>query len=163
LHAALGSTTAVLYGATAYYAIFAPKIPGTKTEGPIKLHKALAWIHGPGMVLTPILGAMAFDQKSKGEKVHGIAGAHGAVAVTTAIAYSLAIYSVWRPSFPRSKHDMTSIASPQTPGPMHPAGLSTREPMYDALDGIAMPGSKQARAQLELSSATEFKHSISGR
>lgn len=94
LHAALGSTTAALYFTTAYYAIFAPKIPGTKTEGPIRLHKILAWIHGPGMVLTPILGAMAFDQKSQGEKVHGIAQIHGEVAVITAGAYGAAILSV---------------------------------------------------------------------
>lgn len=94
LHAALGSTTAGLYFATAYYAIFAPKIPGTKSEGNIKLHKAMAWIHGPGMVLTPILGAMAFEQKSKGERVHGIARAHGEVAIVTAGAYGVAILSV---------------------------------------------------------------------
>ena len=58
------------------------------------MHKALAWIHGPGMVLTPILGAIAFDQKSKGERVHGIASAHGAVAIVTAAAYGAAILSV---------------------------------------------------------------------
>jgi len=28
-------------------------------RGPIRLHKTLAWIHGPAMVLTPILGGMA--------------------------------------------------------------------------------------------------------
>ena len=94
VHAALGSTTAVLYGVTAYYAIFAPKIPGTETRGPIKAHKILAWIHGPGMVLTPILGAMAFSEKSKGERVHGIASLHGPVAVITAGAYGAAILSV---------------------------------------------------------------------
>jgi len=37
---------------------------------------------------------MAFDQRNRGEKVHGIASAHGAVAVTTAAAYALAILSV---------------------------------------------------------------------
>jgi len=42
LHAALGSATTGLYIASAYYAIFAPKIPGTKVEGNIRLHKALA-------------------------------------------------------------------------------------------------------------------------
>jgi Carboxypeptidase regulatory-like domain len=94
LHAALGSATAGLYFATAYYAIFAPKIPGTKAEGPIRLHKALAWIHGPGMILTPILGEMAFSQKSQGEKVHGIARYHGEVAIVTAAAYGAAILSV---------------------------------------------------------------------
>jgi Carboxypeptidase regulatory-like domain len=97
LHAALGSVTAGLYFTTAYYAIFAPKLPGTKTEGPIRLHKALAWIHGPGMILTPILGAMAFHQKSQGERVHGIASAHGEVAIVTAVAYGLAILSVSKP------------------------------------------------------------------
>ncbi len=107
LHVALGSTTAGLYFATAYYAIFAPKIPGTKTEGPIKWHKALAWIHGPGMILTPILGAMAYDQKSKGEKVHGIAQAHGAVAIVTAAAYGAAILSV--SINPHTKHRIASI------------------------------------------------------
>ena len=76
-HLALGSVTGDLYFMSAYYAIRAPKIPGTETRGPIRLHKALAWIHGPGMILTPILGAIAFDQKSRGEKVHGIASAHG--------------------------------------------------------------------------------------
>lgn len=111
LHAALGSTTAGLYFATAYYAIFAPKIPGTKTEGNIKLHKAMAWIHGPGMVLTPILGAMAFQQKSKGERVHGIARAHGQVAIVTAGAYGVAILSVSLKSgqVSRSAHHVAAL------------------------------------------------------
>ncbi len=94
LHAALGSATVGMYAWTAYYAIFAPKIPGTTAKGPIRLHKALAWVHGTGMILTPILGAMAFDQKSQGERVHGIASAHGAAAWVTGIAYGAAILSV---------------------------------------------------------------------
>ena len=94
LHVALGSVAGDLYGISAYYAIRAPKIKGTETRGPIKLHKILAWIHGPGMIMTPILGAMAFDQKSKGEKVHGIASAHSAVGIVTAAAYGAAILSV---------------------------------------------------------------------
>jgi Carboxypeptidase regulatory-like domain len=94
VHVALGSTTAGLYFATAYYAIAAPKIPGTETRGNIRLHKMLAWIHGPGMVLTPILGAMAYNQKMNGERVHGIASAHVPVAVITAGAYGLALLVV---------------------------------------------------------------------
>jgi len=93
-HLALGSVTGDLYFMSAYYAIRAPKIPGTEVRGQIRLHKALAWIHGPGMILTPILGAIAFDQKSKGEKVHGIASAHGPVAIITAAAYGAAVLSV---------------------------------------------------------------------
>jgi Carboxypeptidase regulatory-like domain len=94
LHVALGSTTAALYFTTASFAIFAPKIPGTETRGPIRWHKALAWVHGTGMILTPILGAMAFNQKSKGERVHGIASLHGPVAVITGAAYGAALLSV---------------------------------------------------------------------
>ena len=94
MHAALGSATAALYFTTASFAIFAPRIPGTKKRGAIRVHEALAWIHGPGMILTPILGAMAFKQEQNGEKVHGIASAHGAVAATTAIAYGAAIVAV---------------------------------------------------------------------
>lgn len=94
LHVGLGSLAGGLYFTTAYYAIFAPKVAGTQARGPIRVHKALAWIHGPGMILTPILGVMAFDQKSRGEKVHGIASAHGAVGYVTAAAFGLAIVSV---------------------------------------------------------------------
>jgi hypothetical protein len=83
-----------LYFTTAYFAIFAPKISGTPTRGPIRVHKTLAWIHGPGMILTPILGAMAFEQKSKGEKIHGAASLHGPVAIITGAAYGAALLSV---------------------------------------------------------------------
>jgi hypothetical protein len=93
-HMALGSVTGDLYFISAYYAIRAPKIAGTESRGQIRWHKALAWIHGPGMILTPILGAIAFNQKSNGEKVHGIASAHGPVAIVTAAAYGAAILSV---------------------------------------------------------------------
>ncbi len=94
LHVALGGVTGDLYFMTAYYAIRAPKVPGTETRGPIRFHKAMAWIHGPGMILTPILGAMAFEQKNNGEKVHGIASAHGPVAIVTAGAFGAALLSV---------------------------------------------------------------------
>jgi hypothetical protein len=94
LHTALGGLTGDLYFITAYYAIRAPVVPGTETRGPIRFHKAMAWIHGPGMILTPILGIMAFDEKNKGEKAHGIASAHGPVAIMTAGAFGAALLSV---------------------------------------------------------------------
>lgn len=94
VHMVLGATTADLYFITAYYAIRAPKPAGTPTRGPIRFHKAMAWIHGPGMILTPILGAMAYSQKNNGEKVHGIAAAHGPVAIITAGAFGAALLSV---------------------------------------------------------------------
>ncbi len=94
LHAALGAATAGMYFSTAYFAVFAPKITGTHVRGPIRLHRALAWVHGPGMILTPVLGALAYDQRSRGEKVHGIAKLHSTVAAVTGAAYGLAILSV---------------------------------------------------------------------
>jgi len=94
LHAALGGLAGDLYFMSAYYAIRAPRVPGTETRGPIRFHKAMAWIHGPGMIATPILGILAFDQKNKGEKVHGIALAHGPVAIVTAGAFGAALLSV---------------------------------------------------------------------
>lgn len=91
VHAVLGTVTFGLYWTSAYYAIFAPKIPGTPTHGNIRLHKALAWVHGAGMILTPILGDLAYQQRNRGEKVHGIASAHGAVGIVTVVAYAAAI------------------------------------------------------------------------
>jgi hypothetical protein len=94
LHAALGGLAGDLYFMSAYYAIRAPRVPGTQTRGPIRFHKAMAWIHGPGMIATPILGIIAFDQRNKGEKLHGIAQAHGPVAFVTAGAFGAALLSV---------------------------------------------------------------------
>ncbi len=94
LHVGLGAAAGDMYFTTAYFAIFAPKIQGTPTKGPIRVHKALAWIHGPGMILTPILGTIAFDQKSRGEKVHGLGAAHMPVALVTAGAYGAALLAV---------------------------------------------------------------------
>ncbi len=94
VHIALGGLTTGLYFTTAYYAMFAPKIPGVKPKGAIRLHRDLEWIHGPGMIATPILGIMAYKQENAGEKVHGIASAHAPVAYVTAIAYGAAIVAV---------------------------------------------------------------------
>jgi hypothetical protein len=94
LHVSLGSLSVSMYAATAYYAIRAPKVSDQPARGGIKLHKYLIYIHAPGMVLTPILGAMAFNQANSGEKVHGIASAHAAVAWTTVASYSAAIVAV---------------------------------------------------------------------
>jgi hypothetical protein len=51
-------------------------------------------VHGPGMVLTPILGAMAYNQENSGKKANGIAAQHGTVAWITSIAYGTSIVAV---------------------------------------------------------------------
>lgn len=94
VHAALGGLTTALYFTSASYAIFAPRVPGAKKHGAIRWHEALAFVHGPGMVLTPVLGYMAYKQENAGEKVHGIASAHGTVAYITAASYGAAIVAV---------------------------------------------------------------------
>ena len=93
-HAALGGLTTALYFATASYAIFAPRIPNNPKHGGIRWHETLAWVHGPGMILTPVLGYMAYKQENSGEKAHGIAAQHGTVAYVTAIAYGTSIIAV---------------------------------------------------------------------
>ena len=99
-HAALGGVTAAMYFATAWYAIDAPRIEGTHHKGPIRLHEALAFIHGPGMIATPILGVMAYHQEQNGQRVHGVASAHGAVAGITIAAYATSMLAVsWPPKF----------------------------------------------------------------
>lgn len=94
LHMALGTTTGGLYAATAYFALAAPRLQGVETRGPIRLHKAMAWIHGPGMVMTAVLGAMAYSQLNKGERVHGIAKYHQTAALVTAAALGTAVFAV---------------------------------------------------------------------
>jgi hypothetical protein len=93
-HIALGGLTTGLYWTTAYYSIFAPKVPGVKPKGAIRLHRDLEWVHGPGMILTPVLGIMAYKQENAGEKVHGIASQHGTAAYVTAAAYGASIVSI---------------------------------------------------------------------
>jgi hypothetical protein len=93
-HAALGGAAAAFYYTSAYYAIFAPRVPGTTKHGAIRMHEALTFIHGPGMILTPALGIMAYKQENAGEKVHGLASAHGAVAYITAASYGASIIAV---------------------------------------------------------------------
>lgn len=93
-HIALGGLTTGLYWTTAYYAIFAPKVAGVKPKGAIRLHRDLEWVHGPGMILTPLLGILAYRQENAGQRVHGIASAHGAAAYVTALAYGASIISV---------------------------------------------------------------------
>jgi hypothetical protein len=97
-HAALGGLTAAMYFTTAWYAIDAPRIPGTHHRGPIRFHEALAFVHGPGMIATPILGVMAYQQEQNGEHVHGAASAHGTVAIVTVAAYAASMLAVsWPP------------------------------------------------------------------
>jgi hypothetical protein len=93
-HMALGGLTTAMYFTTAYFSMFAPRIPNNPKHGGIRWHEALAFVHAPGMVLTPVLGIMAYNQENSGEKAHGIAAQHGTVAYITAAAYGASIVAV---------------------------------------------------------------------
>lgn len=94
LHVALGAASVAMYAWTASYAIRAPRVSNEHARGGVKWHKYLIYAHAPGMILTPILGAIAFNQINSGQKVHGIASAHGPVAIITAGSYGAAIIAV---------------------------------------------------------------------
>jgi hypothetical protein len=93
-HVALGGLTSGMYYTTAYFSMFAPRIPGVKPKGAIRLHRALEWVHGPGMIVTPLLGIEAYKQENAGEKAHGLASYHGMAAYVTTAAYGAAIIAV---------------------------------------------------------------------
>ena len=87
--------TAATYFTSAGFAMFASKVPGTATHGQIRLHKFLAWISRARYEFSlPRWERWRLNRANQGEKVHGIASAHGIVAVTTGVAHGLAILSV---------------------------------------------------------------------
>lgn len=93
-HAALGGLTTAMYFTTAYYSMFAPRVPNNPKHGGIRWHETLAFVHAPGMVLTPVLGMMAYNQENSGKKPTGFAAQHGTVAYVTSIAYGASIVAV---------------------------------------------------------------------
>ena len=128
VHVGIAGLAVGMYGLTAYYAAAAPRIGHEPARGGIKIHKYLVYVHAPGMILTPVLGAMAFNQINSGQHVHGIASAHQAVAVTTALAYGASILAV---SYPIHLHRhqaqaATSGTSTGTENPLTP-NLTARE------------------------------------
>jgi hypothetical protein len=96
LHMAVGLATTGMYLTTAYLALTAPKIPGSKHSGSTRLHRYLAIVHGTMMIATPILGAMAKRQLDENQgaphyRIHGIANMHGAAAALLLISYGAAM------------------------------------------------------------------------
>lgn len=91
LHKNMAITTGALYFTTASFSLLAPEVEEKKATGSTKIHKALAWIHFPAMVIAPILGYQAYQQKDRGEEVHGAAKHHATVAGVGAAAYFLSM------------------------------------------------------------------------
>jgi cytochrome b561 len=87
-HMAAGITTAALYFTAASFAWAAPKPEGVVDKGSSKIHRILAWIHVPLMVITPVLGGLARERKDSGQKVTFPVSLHGAAGVALLATYA---------------------------------------------------------------------------
>lgn len=94
-HQILGYTTAASYFTTAYFALNAPETEGiTETGWNMKFHRAMVFIHFPGMILTPIAGYLANKAYKNGKKPTGLASYKGAIASATYFSFAAAALSV---------------------------------------------------------------------
>jgi cytochrome b561 len=95
IHKYAGIATGLLYWTTAYFSLSAPKPPELKDTGSTKLHKSLAWVHGPLMAIVPVLGYLHDQNNKKGKESSGLVDAHGSVAsvaYATFMAAGLSMY-----------------------------------------------------------------------
>ncbi|MBL8023781.1 MAG: hypothetical protein JNK54_05805 [Elusimicrobia bacterium] len=95
-HKNLGIATGALYFTTASFSILAPEVEEKKATGATKIHKTLAWVHFPAMLIAPFLGYQAYKQRDRGEEVHGAAKHHSTVAGVAYGAYMASLLvMVW--------------------------------------------------------------------
>ena len=85
LHAAFGIATGALYLTTASFAIFAPKPKGLKATGNSEIHRILAFVHFPLMIITPILGSQIHE--GAGDSEDSLKGIHFACASVLLASY----------------------------------------------------------------------------
>ncbi|MCB9025500.1 MAG: hypothetical protein H6625_04215 [Bdellovibrionaceae bacterium] len=94
-HPWLAGITLGLYSVSTHYALSCPDRPmGGEAKGQVRWHKWLAWVHLPGMILTPIAGYLAAKKNEKGEKLKGLAAQHKNISTITSIALALSVISV---------------------------------------------------------------------
>lgn len=84
----LAWTTVGLYFSTASLALFTPP-PAIRRNGfsSLSIHKALAWVHFTGMVITPILGTLIEDE-------HSVRVFHQVSGYATTAAFAGAMISI---------------------------------------------------------------------
>jgi hypothetical protein len=91
-HKWLGISAGLLYYTAASFALLAPKpTTGENEKGNIVWHKRLAYIHGPLMVLAPVLGYLANEKYKKGEQLSGLPKQHKTVAVAAYIPFMISL------------------------------------------------------------------------
>lgn len=85
-HEILGMTTAAAYFTTAYFSLTALKPDSVRPDGwNLKIHKAMAYIHFPCMVLLPFAGLDASKDYKNGRSPDGI-GKHKKTLANAALA-----------------------------------------------------------------------------
>ena len=93
-HFALGMATAATYGFSAYFALKAPVPNSFVSRGMSLWHRRLAWVHGVGMILTPILGYLYAEKLEKSQPPNGLTKNHTEIAGVTAAALLASVISV---------------------------------------------------------------------
>lgn len=73
VHSFFSLTSAVCYFGSAASVRKVPKVGDGSYSGATMIHRALAFVHLPAMILTPLLGLQARWQLDSGKDVHGLA------------------------------------------------------------------------------------------
>jgi hypothetical protein len=92
-HEILGMVAGATYFTTAYFSLTAPEPKVMRPPGwNMKLHKAMAFIHFPAMLLLPFAGKQASDAYRDGKEPDGL-GKHKKTLANAAVA-SLAVSAI---------------------------------------------------------------------
>lgn len=83
----LGWVTLAIYGTTAAFEAFAPKLKKKKT-GNTGIHEALSWIHFPLMILVPLTGDMLNDRIANKQPLGNLPVVHGVMATTLLLTFT---------------------------------------------------------------------------
>lgn len=91
-HKILGYATAASYGLTAYYSLSAPELElnQERKKWNTTIHKTMAWIHLPLMILTPLAGYLADKSYREGKSPSGLGKMKGGLAGGLVASLSIA-------------------------------------------------------------------------
>lgn len=104
IHEAFAFTTTALYTTAAILAIAAPdpenaSVGEGRAESTLRLHKTMAWVHGVGMVLLPLLGVvtahpqiLGISQAAQGDFSRAMRSVHTVIGYSTFAALT---FSAW--------------------------------------------------------------------
>lgn len=88
-HKYLGIASGLMYFTTAYFSLSAPEIDGVKDSGSSKIHKTLAWVHFPLMLLAPVLGYLHKKDVDNHKESKGLVKNHGGIASAAYASFML--------------------------------------------------------------------------